>query len=41
MSKAQTVAPHTLARVLPNVDAIFFLSLGVLAVAVGVGIILR
>ena len=42
MAKTETAAaPRTMMRVLPNVDAIFFLALGLIAVAIGVGIILR
>lgn len=42
MAKTETAAgTRTLTPVLPNVDAIFFLALGLIAVAIGVGIILR
>jgi len=41
MPKTPTAASRSLRRVLPGVDALFYLALGLLAAAIGVGISLR
>jgi len=41
MSETQTTTSSALARVVPSVDAIFVLALGLLVVAIGMGISLR
>ena len=41
MSKTSDVAERPWFRVLPNVDAMFYLALGILSVAAGLAIVLR
>jgi len=41
MTKAPTVVTRPLFQVMPNVDAMFFLALGVMVVAIAVAISLR
>jgi len=41
MSETLTATASSLKRVLPTVDAWFYLAIGLLAIAIGVGIIIR